>query len=327
VLAVVMTAALVPATGLVMTERLADDVKRIPDPFATVPEATRPDKAVDSSGRAPVTFLVAGVDIGSETPTTGTYTATSRRGLADAVLLVHLSGDRKRAYVVSIPRDTWVSIPGRGQARINEAYGFGGPSMLATTVERITDVRVDHVAVVDFTGFRALTDALGGVTVTISKDSYDPYRNRVWHAGTQHLDGEAALAYVRQRKGLPRDDLDRTQRHQAYLRAVLNRLIETRTLANPVRLSQVAEAIGQTVRVDANLSNSEMRDLLFGLRVLDPDRVLFATAPVARPANAERNVVQLDLARAQPFWDAFENDELAAHVARFSADTLGPIEN
>jgi LCP family protein required for cell wall assembly len=327
-LVVTTASALVVATVFLMTEQFADDVKRIPDPFAAIPEATRPAQPVDTTGRSAVTFLVAGVDTRSEVPTTGAGAAASGRGVADAVILARLSGDRQHAYVVSIPRDTVVPIPSRGYAKINEAYAYGGPSLLITTIERLTDVRIDHVAVIDFAGFRELTDALGGVTVSIREDTYDPYQNRVWQAGTHSLDGKSALDYVRQRKGLPRGDLDRAQRHQVYLRALMNKLVDTRTLANPVRLSHTMDAISQTVRVDANLTNGELRELLLGLRGLDPDQVMFATVPVTRAGDTTgTDVLRLDTAAGGGFWAAFENDELPAHVARAGADMLGPIEN
>lgn len=315
------------SAGFLLAGKYAGDVERIPDPFAAIPESERPDKPADAAGRTGITFLVAGIDTRSDVATTGTRAESSRHGRTDAVLLVRLAGDRKHAYVVSIPRDAWVPVPGHGHAKINAAYAFGGAALFASTVERLTDVRVDHVAVVDFTGFRALTDAVGGVTVTIPRPSFDRHRDRVWEAGTHHLDGAAALDYVRQRAGLPRGDLDRAQRQQAYLRALMTKLIDTRTLANPVRLANVLDAISQTVSVDENLGNGELRALVFSLRGLGPDQVLFATAPVDRLGRAGRQqVVHLDAARGRAFWAAFENEELPFFVHRVGADTLGPGE-
>jgi LCP family protein required for cell wall assembly len=242
------------------------------------------------------------------------------------VILARLTGDRKHAYLVSIPRDSWVAIPGRGQGKLNTAYAQGGPTLFVHTVEQLTDVRIDHVAVIDFAGFRRLTDALGGVTVTIPQRTYDPHphRHRLWEAGTHRLDGEAALAYVRQRAGLPRGDPDRAQRQQAFLRAVMERLAARGTVANPVRLAKTLDAVSRTVSVDAHLSNSDLRALAFGLRDLRPDHVLFATVPVQGIGDAGgQRIVRLDAARSGPFWAAFENDELPAYILRNGGDTLG----
>lgn len=327
VLSTLIAVALIVSAGFLLTERFAGDVERLPDPFAAIPESIRPDRPAEATGRAAVTFLVAGVDTRSEDPTTGTAATSGSHGLADAVLLIRLSGDRRHVSVVSIPRDAWVPVPDQGLAKINAAYAYGGPPLLVTTVERLTDVRVDHVAVIDFAGFRALTDAVGGVTVTIGEQTYDPHRDRVWPAGTHHLDGNAALDYVRQRAGLPRGDLDRAQRHQAYLRALIKQVIDTRTLANPVRFARVLDAISQNVSVDENLSDGDMRDLLLSLRGLDPDQVFFATAPVGGLGSVGRQaVVHLDATRGRPFWAAFENGGLPAHVLRVGTDTLSSVE-
>jgi LCP family protein required for cell wall assembly len=320
------TALLVTATGLLLTERYASRVDRIPDPFSPIREAERPHKPPDSEAQNGITFLIAGVDTRSDVPTTGTDAASTQPGHTDAVILARLTGDREHAYVVSIPRDSWVLIPRRGHTRINTAYAHGGATLLVRTVEELTDVRIDHLAVINFAGFRTLTDALGGVTVTVAKRSYDPHRHRVWEAGTHRLDGEAALAYVRQRVGLPRGDLDRAQRQQAFLRALIRKLADQGTLGNPVRLARALEAISRTVTVDEQLTNSDLRALAFGVRGLRPDHVLFATAPVARSRLAgQRSVVQLDAARGTAFWAAFENDELPLYVVRHGGDTLGQV--
>lgn len=325
VLVVLLAGYLLWYGGFLLTEKYAGDVERIPDPFAAMPEPQRPDKPRDAGGRTGLTFLVAGVDTRSEVPTTGTAARSSRRGRADAVILIRLTGDREHAYVVSIPRDAWVPVPGHGQAKINAGYAWGGAALFAATVERLIDVRVDHVAVVDFAGFRSLTDAVGGVTVTIRRPSYDRHRDRVWEVGKHRLDGAAALAYVRQRAGLPRGDLDRAQRHQAYLRALMTKLIDGRTLVNPIRLAQVLDAVSETVSVDENLRNGDLRALMFTLLGLNPERVLFATAPVDRLGREGRQqVVYLDDERGRAFWSAFENDELPAYAHRAGVDILTP---
>lgn len=327
-LSVLITVVLLGSAGFLITEKYAGDIERIPDPFAALEESKRPDKPRDAAGRAGITFLVAGVDTRSGVPTTGAEAASDRRGRTDAVLLVRLTADRNSAYVVSIPRDAWVPVVGHGHTKINAAYAYGGATLFAATVEQLTHVRVDHVVVIDFAGFRELTDAVGGVTVTIRRPSYDRHRDRFWAAGKHRLDGEAALAYVRQRTGLPRGDLDRVQRHQAYLRALMTKLGATGTVANPVRLANVLDALTQTVSVDENLSNDDLRALAVSLGSLSPDQVQFATAPVDRQGRAGRqDVVHLDAARGRIFWDAFEDDMLPAYVQRVGADALGPIED
>src|SRR5690606_23003800 len=109
---------------------------------------------------------------------------------SDTMMVIHVPADRKSIGLVSIPRDSWVQVPGHGPAKINAAFAWGGPALAVETVENLTDVRIDHVGVIDWEGFKRITDTLGGVTITIPETVTDPYRKRTWHAGTQKMDGE-----------------------------------------------------------------------------------------------------------------------------------------
>ena len=124
-------------------------------------------------------------------------------------MIARLNPDRTVAAVASIPRDSWVDIPGHGHDKINAAYSFGGPSLLVATVENLTQIRIDHFAVIDFAGFRSMVDAVGGIDVGI--DAPTSSDGVAFHQGVNHLDGRAALAYVRQRYGLIGGDFDRAQ--------------------------------------------------------------------------------------------------------------------
>src|SRR5690606_203612 len=126
--------------------------------------------------------------------------------------------------------------------------------------------RLDHVAVIDWEGFKALTDVLGGVKVKIPKTVTDAYRGRTWEAGKHRMDGATALEYVRQRAGLRNGDLDRVKRQQAFLRALAKETISTRTYANPRRFYDVLDAVSKHLAVDEGWSTSDMRDLAWSLR-------------------------------------------------------------
>ena len=179
-----------------VVDRVTGDIDRIPQVFDPIPEEQRPQKpTADEPGADGLTFLLAGLDRRSDVPTTGTEAEAEawRPGEArtDAVLVVHVTGDRDEAYVVSIPRDSWVDIPGRGPNKINAAYSLGGPTLFVQTVEQLTDLRIDHLAVVDWHGFRNLTDAVGGVTLTFDQEVVA--RGRTFPPGTHTLSGEEAL--------------------------------------------------------------------------------------------------------------------------------------
>src|SRR5690606_11587247 len=122
-----------------------------------------------------INILLAGSDArtdGRGTTGAGKGDAWKRGGQrSDTIMILHITGDRKSAYLISVPRDSWVNIPGRGMNKINAAYSFGGPPLYIQTIEELTGLRMDHLAVIDWTGFQALTDALGGVEMTFKTDT------------------------------------------------------------------------------------------------------------------------------------------------------------
>ncbi len=194
-------------------------------------------------------------------------------------MLVQVADGGKHASVVSIPRDSWVPIPGRGMDKINAAYAFGGPTLLIQTVEALTEVRIDHFAAIDFEGFREITDALGGVTVNVSTQTES--RGVTFHPGPNRLDGDSALIYVRQRYDLPGSDFDRVQRQQNFLRAVLNEVRDRNLLSSPSGSDRIIRAFTGAITVDDGLSNRDMVGLVRQLARLSSRDVQFLTVPVA----------------------------------------------
>ncbi|MDT7841625.1 LCP family protein [Streptomyces justiciae] len=263
------------------TSHYGDQVTRIPDAFPTGPRPAEPT-AHDGG----TTFLLAGVDSRSTKPTTGSE-ATARlwrygAQRSDTLMLVHLNADGHRVDVMSIPRDSWVAIPGHGTAKINAAFSWGGPPLMIETVERLTRTRVDHFGVIDWHGFKALTDAVGGVPITISQDSYDPVLEQRFSAGTHVMDGEEALAYVRQRHGVPGGELDRIKHQQQFLRSLVTEIRDEVSITDPLGTARMLDAVTRTVSVDDHMSNSDLRDLVLDLRHLDASGASFSTAPIVR---------------------------------------------
>ncbi|WLW50653.1 LCP family protein [Streptomyces sp. YU58] len=285
------------------TDHYGDQVARIPHAF---PEGPRPEKTEGT------TFLLAGVDSRSKTPTTGkdATAALWKYGAqrSDTLMLVHLGPGDRTASAVSIPRDSWVPIPGHGHAKINAAFSWGGPALLVQTVEHLTGVRVDHFAVIDWHGFRSLTDAVGGVRITVHEDAYDPEQRRHFTAGTHTMNGAEALAYVRQRHGLPGGELDRIKRQQQYLRSVLSETRGEVGLTDPLGTARVLDAITRTVSVDDGLSNSDLRGFALGLRHLHVSDTSFSTAPVVRSQMIHgQYALILDRARLRAWCHAVES--------------------
>lgn len=252
---------------------------------STVPEAARPAPVpVEGNEEPGLTFLLAGADNGydgsgiAETLRSGRWQPGVHR--SDTMMVMHISGDRKRIYVVSIPRDTYVPVEGHGEDKINAAFSYGGPSLMQQTVEQFTGIRMDHVAVIDWNGFKDLSTALGGVTVYIPADVYDPMHRYQWTKGEHTLMGDEALEYVRTRYGLAGGDFDRIQRQQNFLREMLRKLVSKGTLTNPVTLNDSVGAITRNLVVDDALSNQAIGQLALSLKDIRTDDVTFLTIPI-----------------------------------------------
>lgn len=306
------------------SEHYTDRVERLPNVFPH--HNDRPDKQGDDGA---LNFLVAGIDSRSDLPTTGKNSKADlwKPGAqrSDTLMLLHLAADRHKAYVVSIPRDTWVPIPGHGDAKVNASFSLGGPPLLIDTVEKLTGIRIDHFAVIDWDGFKSLTDSVGGVTLTVPQDTYDTEQHRGWKAGTYTMNGEEALDYVRQRHGLPRSDFDRIARQQNFLRTLMSKMRGDISFTNPGGVIDVLDAFTDAVSVDDQLSNSELRTLAFDLRDLKTRNVTFMTAPISRSDFIKgQSVVIMDRAKSKSLWPAIVQDRLPDWIRQHGdADVLG----
>src|SRR4051812_44744391 len=252
------------------------NIQRFGDPFGGIPKTQR--AAPDAAATGAMNLLLLGSDsrIDAGNPQQWSYGAQR----TDAIMLVHLQADRKAAYVVSIPRDSWVTVPGHGKAKINAAFSWGGPSLMVRTVESVTGVPIDHVVVADFTGFKTLTDQLGGVDITIPQATHD--ERHTWTAGVHHMNGEEALDYVRQRHNLPGGDFDRVKRQQNWIRAVIRKLSSTGTLANPVALNRDLQTLSKSVATDSGFGMDKIGDVVSSIAGLGGNDLGFFTAPPLR---------------------------------------------
>lgn len=318
---------LLAGVGVVVwgTNHYAGQVQRIAGALPTVPDSQRPVKPPEA-GKS-LTFVLVGLDARSDLPTTGNqagkplWTYGGQR--TDTIMLLHLTSDRHKAYLVSIPRDTWVPIPGHGSAKINAAFSWGGPPLLIQTVEQYTGIRIDHFGAIDWSGFTSLTNAVGGVSITIPNNSHDSQQQRQWTAGTYLMDGPTALAYVRQRYGLPNGDLDRIARQQNFLRALLTESLGKISLFDPFATSRLLDATAKGVSVDDQLSNGELRDLVLGLRDLGSSDVSFIRPPFGHFEMIQgQDALTLDAKRAPALWKAMSTDRLAAWIAQYGTDDL-----
>jgi LCP family protein required for cell wall assembly len=285
-----------------------NNVERFGDPFAGIPAASRPAPAPANVQN----ILLLGSDsrVSAGDPTK--WQSGAQR--TDAIMVAHIPADRSGVQIVSIPRDSYVEIPGHGKNKINAAFSFGGPQLMVQTVEKLTKVRIDHVVIVDFTGFTQITDALGGVTINVAEATKDERSS--FAAGPQRMDGEQALKYVRQRHNLPGGDFDRVKRHQNWIRAVARETLDRGTLTNPLQLNRVLDATTKTIATDDGFSVGEMRSLALSARSMRASNLQFLTAPVEGTGWAGKaSIVVLDESANTDLWKAMAADRMAPWIA------------
>ncbi|MEV7002890.1 LCP family protein [Streptomyces sp. NPDC093982] len=210
---------------------------------------------------------------------------------SDTTILLHISGKRRSATAVSIPRDLMVDVPGcrksngsRSEpmfAMFNYAFQMGGSACTIRTVERMTDIRVDHHMVVDFHGFKEMVDAVDGVEICLSKPINDKAAKLRLPAGKVTLNGEQALGYVRARKTLgDGSDTDRMDRQQRFLAALVHKVQSNDVLLNPVRLYPVLDAATSSLTTDPALASLRgLYELAREVRDIPTERVQFLTVP------------------------------------------------
>jgi LCP family protein required for cell wall assembly len=245
-------------------------------------------------------------------------------GRSDAIILARFSADRTHAQLISIPRDSWVDIPGHGRNKINASYSFGGPSLLIETVEQLTQVRIDHYVAIDFDGLIQVTDVLGGVDVVVAEStSNGPY---TFPAGMNHLDGDQARWYLGQRYGLAGGDFDRVKRQQQYLRSMFTKLFSANTFSDPGRLDSALLAVTSAVKIDDTLGNGDLLSLAYSMRNVSPENVDFFTAPVLGTGmEGPASVVYLDMVTGERMWTYLRSDSLAQNADEFSDEALTDV--
>lgn len=235
---------------------------------------------------------------------------------SDAMMLVHIPDDRSAIYVMSIMRDTWVSIPGNGEHKINAAMALGGVSLTVKTVQSLFDIPIDHVAIIDFEGFKGLTDALGGVTV--SNDipfTSEGAEGEYFDAGEIQLQGESALKYVRERYAFTDGDYQRVKNQQAFLRGVMSGVLSRETLTNPVKISNVVGEISPYLSVDEEFNSTTAGSLAFGLRNIRSSDVRMFTLPNAGVGTSAdgQSIVVPDYDAIAEIAAALDNDDMEGY--------------
>ncbi len=228
-------------------------------------------------------------------------------GRTDTILLVHIPalGSGTPTTMVSIPRDSYVPIPGYGRDKINAAFAMGGAPLLAQTVEQATGLRLDHYAEIGFSGFAVLVDAVGGVTVCPTAPIDDPLAGINLRAGCQKLGGGDALGYVRSR-ATARADLDRMVDQRQFMSALLHRATSPVTWLNPWRWYSVPRAAADALTVDHDDHAWDLARLAWALH----SSTVTLTVPIGEFTNSDAgSVVVWDHEKAAALFDALAADQ------------------
>lgn len=277
----------------------------LPQDTPTAPgESPRPTKQATGT----LNYLLLGSDSRDD--------GNAGNGRSDTIVLVHLNQARDQAYVISFPRDMWVSVPGHGKNKINAAFALGGPPLTVQTVERLVNDRIDHVLLVDFDGFVELTDALGGVTVT-NRTAFSSHGHR-YPKGEITIGGEEALWFVRERHALPRGDFDRAENQRKVIKAIVTKGLSREVISNPARFTRFLSGLAQHVTADSSLSDDELRSTALSLRLTGSDLVLLQ-APISGVGTSAdgQSIDVVDAAQLAELSRALRTDTMAAYAKKY----------
>ena len=235
----------------------------------------------------------------------------------DALVLIHIPADRQRLYGISIMRDLWVGIPGYGNAKVNAALELGGLPLMAETVEGLLGQHIDHTVMLDFQGFAALTDALGGVDVDVEKAFTGTVDDKVhFPAGVNRLNGLQALAFVRERHAFTDGDFQRVRNQQVFLKAVMAKMAADGVLADRDTVRQLVKTVLPHVTLDASFTAESLENLVFSLRRTPPGAGVFFTLPTAGVATSRdgQSIILQDRAATAALSAALGSGTLAGYV-------------
>jgi LCP family protein required for cell wall assembly len=272
----------------------------------------------DAVGETPATpgrtYLVVGSDSReglSAAQRTRLHTGRVGGGRTDTILLLHVPAGPGPSVLMSVPRDSYVPIPGHGSNKINAAFAFGGPRLLAETLEQATGVQIDDYVEIGLGGFAGMVDAVGGVQICPAFDMKDRDAGLAVRKGCQQADGATALGYARARHSDPRGDLGRVERQRELLAAIVTKATRVTTLVNPLRTYPLARRGAGALTVDDDTGPLALLRFLLGMRSTAGPGGVSLTVPVAGTADrpGAGSVVLWDDARAQRVFDALRTGD------------------
>ena len=257
--------------------------------------------------------------LGSDTRS-GSEAAQVSGSRADSIMLAHIPADGKGVYLVSIMRDTWVNIPGYGAAKINAALNYGGISLQVATVENLLGIKIDHVAEIEFEGFKALVNSVGGVDVQVPFN----FDINIWSfkQGMQHMDGGAALAFVRARYQFADGDYQRVRNQRAFLRGLYSTMKSKGALDNVGSFQSAVESIAGYMRVDSGLNAAQIAQIAAPVLTSGDTTMRMTTLPNAGPGWSYdgQSIVIVNQAANANLSYALQHDSMDQFMATYGQD-------
>lgn len=269
---------------------------------------------VDALSGAPstsgTTWLIAGSDRRSDGSDGGIVDPTTEGARTDSLLLVRRVNGQ--ASIVSLPRDSAVTIPGKGLNKLNAAYSLGGPQLLVATVEQLTGTKVDHYVEVSMGAVTKIVDAVGGVELCSDLTVDDPKSGLTWSPGCHTVDGQTALAFSRMRYQDPKGDIGRAERQRQVIDKVVNTALSPSSALNPVTQRSLGKAVATSLLTDPDTGVTSLGLLAWNYRKAQSAGL--TGAPPLSSLNYRDGVhgsmVQIDPAKAPGFWQAFRDGTL-----------------
>ena len=239
---------------------------------------------------------------------------------ADTIMLMHIPKDGSGVYLISIMRDSWVNIPGYGSAKVNAALNYGGIGLQVATIEQLLGIKIDHVAEIDFTGVKDLTNAVGGVDV----QGPVAFKTGVWSytPGTMHMDGSTALAFVRERYSFAAGDYQRVRNQRAYLRGLYNTLKAQGALSSIGKFKTVVDSLSGYLTVDKGLDSSQVANLAAPVITNGSTAMHMMSLPNAGPGWSMdgQSIVLVDQKANADLTRALQNDKITDFTSVYGED-------
>ncbi|WP_231443349.1 LCP family protein [Brevibacterium zhoupengii] len=235
-----------------------------------------------------ILFLGTNSPVAAPGSTAATDSTASTGFPTDMIMVVRIPADRSGVQLVSIPSDTWVSVPGHGQGTVESSVEVGGLPLAVRAVSEFLAIDIDHVAVVDLAGLSDLTDLVGGVDV-VSSAAFES-GSHDFSVGPNTLDGEAALAFVCERTAFANGDLQRIRNQQEFIRAIGAQVLSADYELNPLKMSELVRALSPFLTVDSGLNASTLAQLGSELKGISAEDFDFVTAPAEVPVVPDDTV-------------------------------------